>query len=70
MLTVTFFDFEGQELTTGGFSLLTRSRYKSVVDAQSITGFMLILFANDFAVLGKGKARLVIGASLSKEGCH
>ncbi|MDW2321296.1 hypothetical protein R7127_13520 [Vibrio sp. 1159] len=61
MLTATFFDYDGQELTTGCFSLLTRSLYKALVDAKSITGFVLILFANNFAVLGKGKARLVVG---------
>ncbi|MDW2310604.1 hypothetical protein [Vibrio sp. 1075] len=61
MLKATFFDYDGQELTTGCFSLITRSRYKAVVDAQTITGFILILFAQNFAVLGKGKARLVVG---------
>ncbi|ULF83682.1 hypothetical protein [Vibrio alginolyticus] len=61
MLTATFFDYDGQELTTGCFSLITRSRYKAAVDAQTITGFILILFAQNFAVLGKGKARLVVG---------
>ncbi len=59
--SAAYFDLSGQELTTGGFSLLTRSRYKAVVDAQTITGFMLILFAKNFVVLGKGKARLVVG---------
>ncbi|ANQ23196.1 hypothetical protein BA893_16110 [Vibrio natriegens] len=63
MLMATFFDYDGQELTTGCFSLLTRSLYKALVDAQTITGFVLILFANNFAVFGKGKARLVVGVS-------
>ncbi|MFG0448338.1 hypothetical protein [Vibrio sp. YQ_11] len=61
--SAAYFDYEGQELTTGGFSLLTHSRYKAVVDAQCITGFMLILFSKSFFVLGKDKARLVVGSS-------
>lgn len=61
MLKATFFDYDGQELTTGCFSLLTRSLYKASLDTQTITGFVLILFANNFAVFGKGKARLVVG---------
>ncbi|MCU8175844.1 hypothetical protein M2H29_13395 [Vibrio vulnificus] len=61
MLIATFFDYDGQEHTTGAFTFLTRSLYKALMDAQIITGFKLILFATHFAVLGKGKARLVVG---------
>ncbi|MEF1310690.1 hypothetical protein QTO01_11335 [Vibrio mytili] len=59
--SATYFDFDGQELSTSGFSLLTRSFYKAVVDDQIITEFALILLANHFAVLGSDKARLVVG---------
>lgn len=56
-----YYDIDGQKLTHGHFSLITKSLQEAVVEAEMITGLSLRLIANNFAVMGHGNKRLVIG---------
>ena len=54
------YDMDGQLVTHGSVSLLTKSLYRATIDAQEITGLPLKMIASSFAVMGKGKKRLLV----------
>lgn len=66
--SAAYFDLSGQQLSSGEFSLLTKSIDTAVEDAVSLSGYEVISASNSFAVLGQGSKRLVVGARLPKEG--
>lgn len=55
-----YYDIDGQKLTHGHFSLITKSLQKAIIEAEMITGLPLRLVANQFAVMGHGNKRLVV----------
>lgn len=55
-----YYDIDGQSVSTGSFSLLTKSLYRATVDVQIITGLPLIIIANSFAVMGRGSKRMIV----------
>ena len=60
MLSATYFNCDGSTITSGAFSLITKSLYKALIDAQIITGLSVVVSARHFFVLGDEKVRLVV----------
>ena len=61
-----YYDMDGQQVTTGSFSLITKSLYRATVDAQEITGLPLRMIASSFAVMGHGNKRLIVSVQDGK----
>lgn len=57
-----YYDYDGQLLSTGSFTPLTKSLYKAVVITEQITGYKLIRISFNWALLGSGKKRLLVSA--------
>ena len=61
-----YYDIEGQLVSGGEFSLITKSLYRAVIDIKQMTGFDLKLMASQFAVFENGNKRLVVSAQNAK----
>ncbi|MEH0088600.1 hypothetical protein V6261_11090 [Vibrio alginolyticus] len=66
--SAAYFDLSGQQLSSGEFSLLTKSIDTAIEGAIALSGFDVVSSSTSFAVLGQGNKRLVVGARLPKEG--
>lgn len=66
--SATYFDLSGRQLSSGEFSLLTKSIDTAIEDAIALSGFDVVSSSTSFAVLGQGNKRLVVGARLPREG--
>lgn len=61
MISCDFYDYDGQCLNHGAFSILCETIEQGVSIAEDITGYEAIRVSNQWAVLGVEKKRLVIG---------
>lgn len=61
-MIVSFFDKDGQKLEYGDFSLITKSLYRAIIDAESITGFKLKRISFNWATMQAGNKHLLVSA--------
>ncbi|AEX22451.1 hypothetical protein [Vibrio sp. EJY3] len=59
--SAAYFDLSGRQLSSGEFSLLTKSIDTAIEDAIALSGFDVVSSSTSFAVLGQGNKRLVVG---------